>query len=270
MSKLPGDKSGGSAEDGAVVLPWRAACLAFEYHILNKALQKGMALSDVMDLLDRCIKGEVVEEVRVILDELITETEGKAIARLTRGESYSRNFAVKIPEGGWNRSEPTKAGGLMVGPGSPLYGRRIMRDPKELLASFPPEMIDQMGDELATSYAGGVPEIKGVMTPNGLYQPTSVDKLTDKEIHNLGLKYVIYPAGQVPENERENLQHWLDNHAIGKGKVSWNASNIPKDDMKKLCNGEMPIRGVPGIELKITVPTGAGMFSSQSREADKR
>jgi hypothetical protein len=272
-----------SSEENEIVLPWSVACTLFQYQVVNKALNQGKALSDVMDMLDRGKAGEMVEELKVWMDELVTEAGDEPIIRYGRsGDPNGIEYSVREHPAGlslltkdlrshnWNRSEPTQEGGLMVGPGSPLYGRRIMRDPKELLASFPPEMIDQMGDELAASYAGEAPEINGVMTPNGLYQPTSVDKLTDQEIHNLGLKYVIYPAGQVPENERENLQHWLDNHAIGKGKVSWNASNIPKDDMKKLRNGEMPIRAVPGIELKITVPTGAGMFSSQSREADKR
>jgi len=284
MEKPSGKTGGLTYEEGGIVLPWKVACVLFHYHVLQLALNQGMALSDAMDLLAQGVAGEETEELRALLDQVITEAGNRAILHYARhvADPSGKDYSVKGVESGaslltkdlrsqnWSRSKPTDAGGLMVGPGSPFYGRRIMRDPKELLASFPPEMIDQMGDELAASYAGEAPEIKGVMTPNGLYQPTSVDKLTDQEVHNLGLKYVIYPAGQVPENERENLQHWLDNHAIGKGKVSWNASNIPKDDMKKLRNGEMPIRAVPGVVLKITVPTGAGMFESQSREADKR
>lgn len=273
MSNLPGDKSGRSAEEGVIALPWRAACLAFEYHILNKALQKGMALSDVMDLLDRSIKGEVVEEVRVILDDLITETEGKAILRATCGDR-SRGFAVEIPKLGWNRSEPTKEGGLMVGPGSPFYGSRILGRPRISLLDFPPEMIEQMQSEIALSWAGGpkphadpAPLIKGVIAGDGIYKPAVVDQLTHEEVVQLGLVYDIYPAGHVPDDERENLHDWM---VKNNGSLGWHASAQTKENIEAMRKGEVHIRDLPGAYLSLTVATNAPFWGDQKRQADKR
>lgn len=201
-------------------------------------------------------------------DESIKDTQN-ALTRITE-DLKSRS---------WNRSEPTQEGGLMVGPGSPLYGRRIMRDPKELLASFPAEMVEEMKVELATKWAGGImaenmrtahgelPEIKGVMTSNGFYMPVHPKNLNDYEVSALGLKYNLYPAGQVPEDERANLEAWLESN---RGKIAWSASNIPKEDMDRLMNGTLAIRRVPGIRLKISVPTDATFYEDQSKSAELR
>ena len=124
-------------QSGDIVVPWKLACLLFRPHIIQRALMQGKGVTEINDMLERGRRGEVVDELRTMLDQIINESANQAIVRTD-----------------YTRTEPTKIGGLMIGPSSPLYGARTFSQATEkLLSDLSEEEITDM--KLQAKVAGG-------------------------------------------------------------------------------------------------------------------
>lgn len=82
MKNLPDCKinSGGHSlqvRDGVADVPWTVACSLFQSHVINAALKDGKTSGYALELLRRGRNGEVVEELQVYFDKILTDKQSK-------------------------------------------------------------------------------------------------------------------------------------------------------------------------------------------------